>query len=641
MQNTIKMANEQIEFFSGGCLTAYQAKWENITSDPEILQTITGHKIKFWTAPVQYNFPGCIPFSTREAYIIDQEITNLCAKGVITSCDREANDFISTIFLRPKKDGGHRLILNLSKLNEFVEYHHFKMESLNDAIRKMTPNCWMCSIDLKDAYYSVPVHSTSQKYLKFRWKNTYYKFLTFCNGLSCCPRHFTKILKPVFACLREKGHESVVYIDDSYLQGNSYTSCAKNMMTTVDLLSALGFVLHPVKSVFFPTQILVFLGFILNSITMSVKLTTDKADKLCACCNKILLQTHPTIRDVCQLIGILVSACPGVMHGPLFCKQLEIEKIQALKCNHGDFDQTMTLSNLAKSDIHWWLDNIHTATNPIDKGDYALLIQSDSSTLGWGAVCQDLEFSTGGLWTPHDMGHINVLELKAAFLALQSFCNNHKSVHIRLMVDNATAVCYIREMGGSRSPECNKVARDIWLWAKNRNIWLSAAHIPGKLNVSADAESRNFKMETEWMLSTSEFALMCNHFSFIDLEIDIFASRINSQLPVYVSWRSDPGAKFVDAFTSNWADFTFYAFPPFSLIGKVLQKVIQDKASGIIVVPKWCTAHWWPTVLKLSTLPCFYFSRGKQILHQPSHPLLIHPLHRKLQLVAFHLSGKL
>ena len=65
----------------------------------------------------------------------------------------------------------------------------------------------MTSIDLRDAYYSIPVSPTYRKYLKFIWRDQLYQFTCLPMGLSSSPRIFTKIMKPVFAHLRsEWGH---------------------------------------------------------------------------------------------------------------------------------------------------------------------------------------------------------------------------------------------------------------------------------------------------------------------------------------------------------------------------------------------------------------------------------------------------
>ena len=78
---------------------------------------------------------------------------------------------ISPNSIRPKKDGSHRVIFNLKRLNEAVSYRHFKMDTLETAIKLMRPGCYITSNDLKDAYYSIPIAPEHQEYLKFIWKD--------------------------------------------------------------------------------------------------------------------------------------------------------------------------------------------------------------------------------------------------------------------------------------------------------------------------------------------------------------------------------------------------------------------------------------------------------------------------------------
>ena len=118
----------------------------------------------------------------------------------------------------------------------------------------------MASIDLKDAYYSVHIDDLHQKYLNFSWKGNLYQFTCFPNGLALCPRKFTKLLKPVYSTLRMKGHFSVGYIGDSYLQAVEFAHCVHNITDTITLFNNLGFFIHPEKSVFYPTQRLCLFG---------------------------------------------------------------------------------------------------------------------------------------------------------------------------------------------------------------------------------------------------------------------------------------------------------------------------------------------------------------------------------------------
>ena len=165
----------------------------------------------------------------------------------------------------------HRMILNLKSLNKNITHHHFKMNTVLTAVRLMRPGCFMASIDLKDAYHSVSIHSDFQKYLKFSWRGQLYKFACFPNGLAPCPRQFTKLLKPVFSTLRKLGHISVVYIDDTWLTFEDYNSCVNNLADTITLLDMLGFVIHPEKSILIPTQEITFLGFIFSAVNMTLK----------------------------------------------------------------------------------------------------------------------------------------------------------------------------------------------------------------------------------------------------------------------------------------------------------------------------------------------------------------------------------
>ena len=189
-------------------------------------------------------------------------------------------------------------------------------------------------------------------------------------------------------------------------------------------------------------------------------------------------------------------------------------------------------------------------------------------------------------------------------------------------------------MGGIHSKPCNDMARDIWLWCATRHIWLSASHIPGRLNVQADLQSRRVNIDTEWMLKPLLFRRLCT--LFFTPDIDLFASRLNHQLPKYVSWKPDPAAHAVDAYLLPWNNFRFYAFPPFSQIGRVLQKVHQDQAEGLLVVPNWPTQQWFPNVMSMLVARPLLLPPTVAPLQDSS---AVHPLHQKMSLLVCHLSG--
>jgi hypothetical protein len=101
------------------------------------------------------------------------------------------------------------------------------------------------------------------------------------------------------------------------------------------------------------------------------------------------------------------------------------------------------------------------------------------------------------------------------------------------------------------------------------------------------------------MIDSSILQGVLTQFGFQRTNIDIFASRLNTQFPAYVSYRPDPGAIAVDAFTLNLAKFQFYAFPPFSVIATLLQKIQEEGATGIVVVPDWPTQSWYAKAMQM------------------------------------------
>ena len=161
------------------------------------------------------------------------------------------------------------------------------MDTLEKAIKLMRPGCYMTSIDLKDAYYSIPIAPEHRKYLKFIWKDELYAFNSFSMGLSSSPRVFTKLFKPFFSALRSQfGHTCLAYIDDSLYLGESYLECEEAILRTVQLFISLGFKIHPEKSIVIPTQVLDLLGFTRNSILMTASLTDKKADNILQLCQR-------------------------------------------------------------------------------------------------------------------------------------------------------------------------------------------------------------------------------------------------------------------------------------------------------------------------------------------------------------------
>ena len=316
--------------------------------------------------------------------------------------------------------------------------------------------------------------------------------------------------------------------------------------------------------------------------------------------------------------------------GRLYYRHIELSKTRSLKMQKHNFDAPCFISEKAGREVSWWIEHIGEAfayIKAIPRIDYT--IHTDASNLGWGA-CDDIEVSNGRWSEEEQEMHINCLELLAIKFALMSFVPLHPNIkHIRVMSDNTTAISYINKQGGSHSMSLNDIAVQIWLLCVEYGMHISAAHIPGKHNIFADIASRQFQDAAEWMLDPHIFNELVSRWGMPD--IDLFASRLNHQIPTYASWKPDPSSTYIDAMQISWSGMFCYIFPPFSMLWPVLSKLEEDRVSrAIIIIPRWPTQSWFPRVMRKSTSK-FGIRSTDLILPGVDR---IHPMAPKLRLIA-------
>lgn len=575
-------------------------------------------------------------FNAEEKEIICQEIVQLLGLGVIKETQRQEGQILSPIFLRRKKDGGFRMILNLEKFNKFLEYKHFKMENFEQAIRLVNSGVFMASVDLRHAYYSVKIAEEQQRFLCFKWQGKIFQFTCLPNGVADGPRLFTKLMKPVFAVLREKGHIITSFIDDTLICHSTFDGCCESVRATVNLLKKLGFCINEGKSVLVPTRRLEYLGNVIDSENMTVTLPDRRIHKILQCCEELLHSDRAKIRHVARVVGLLVAAVPAAEMGKLHYRRLECAKIAALKAAKGNFDKWMVVTHEMRLDLIWWTSHIALQTRQIFRKGTELDLYTDASNLGWGGHIN--QQSVNGRWSLSESAlHINAKELKAILLVVRSFASLLKGRHVRVFCDNTTAVNYVNEMGGTRSSQCNDICRDLWEWCAVNDIWLTCSHVPGKGNIMADMASRTFNDRHEWKLNEDLFRTISELFGVPS--IDLFASRLNAQVARFCSWKPDPDAEHFDAFSICWSQFELiYLFPPFALIARCLQKIRAESAKGWMVLPLWPSQPWMGTLLTLLVKEPRLIPRGAHILRHPSTEEE-HPILRHTRLMACLLSG--
>lgn len=165
-----------------------------------------------------------------------------------------------------------------------------------------------------------------------------------------------------------------------------------------------------------PSTEIVFLGFLIDSVQMQVYPTKEKREKIIRAGNQLLSSVKPSIREVAGFVGLAGSYCTASDYGANYTKFLELAKNKALSRNKGDYDGRMVLSEEAKKDVHWWLQNVFNLSKDFAHVKWDFTITTDASKSGWGAVSP--KGNTNGRWSSQEtLLHINVLNSKQCFLA--------------------------------------------------------------------------------------------------------------------------------------------------------------------------------------------------------------------------------
>ena len=305
--------------------------------------------------------------------------------------------------------------------------------------------------------------------------------------------------------LRRLAFRIVVYLDDFCLT-NSEGMARSKTLTTAWFLSKLCYVINWKKPSVRPTQREEFLGFVIDTIQLMIFLPPEKVLKITALCLHLLERRCCSLRTLASLIWKLQYASTAILPAPLHCRFMQMSSIKGLARNHQSYVASVDLTGPVLEELIWWVWNLRSWNgksfiNPDPQLD--VVITTDASLSGWGAECQGT--TTQGQWSEEDRTqHINVLELKAAELALKSFTHLWQGSRVQFRLDKTTAASQILKMGSPKSLRCLVVTQEIWEHVLLHKSTAIVQHLPGKENVIADQQSRVFRDSSIWRLDSEE-----------------------------------------------------------------------------------------------------------------------------------------
>ena len=556
-----------------------------------------------------------LPTDTAAASVLDGEVEAMLAKQAVVAVESSEDEIVSCFFARPKKQPGKwRPIVSLKYLNTFLKPIKFRMATIKDIKSWLRPGYYCCSIDLSDAYFTVGLHKSARRYVRFQWRERLYEFCCIMFGLGPSARVFTKVVNAAVAFLRTKFNILVVaYLDDFIIQAATYEQCRLQTEIVILVLQCLGFGVNFSKSNLVPTRVIEHLGFSFDTINMTISVPRDKAEKYRVIVAETIAGGGCSADQLRSLVGKLESLKHAVPIAPLHFRALQAS-FRPLLRGRWRGKKFVPLNSASRADLEWWMVALLPAgplSAPLRRSLATVEIMADASgTHGWGGhsnlggFCQDS-------WTDTELrAHINRKEIWAGHRSIQELARPGDLIDLRL--DNYNAVCYINKMGGTRSRKLCSDAISLWETVLSRGCWVSARWTPRMENQMSDLLSKE-RLDT-WEFSLTTVTADRIWSSFYTPSVDMFASRENRLLSRYYSLRPDSRAEGPDSLSVNrWPD-RCYCFPPVPIIMSVVRKIQQCGIRAILVVPEWRSSLWWDQVEEMLVAPPLVLGPSSRIL---------------------------
>ena len=255
-------------------------KWEALGSSPKVVTTLReGYTLPFRFRPHLTRSPTVISNyrnSAKQSFLVEALYQLINKNAVEPVQNQNSLGFYNRLFLVPKPNNRWRPVLDLSTLNTFLNTESFKMETPETIRTSLQAGEWVTSIDFKDAYFHIPIHNQSRKYMRFHLQGRSYQFKALPFGLSTAHMEFTVVAKEVKLMALQKGIRIHQYLDDWLVRASTHDTCLQHTQILVTLCQELGWLVNKEKSELAPKQVFNFVGYQFDLKEAKVRLTPER-----------------------------------------------------------------------------------------------------------------------------------------------------------------------------------------------------------------------------------------------------------------------------------------------------------------------------------------------------------------------------
>ena len=488
-----------------------------------------------------------------------------------------------------------RMVLDLRNVNPYVAKAKFKYEDLRVAADLLQAGDYLASFDLQSGYHHVPIHEDFQQFLGFSWTYPdgsikFFVFTVLPFGLSSASYIFTKLLRPVCKYWRGLGKRCIIYLDDGFLVDSSFPAAMDFCYLAQRTLDQAGLTVNLAKSSLFPSQCLEWLGLTIDSVRMVFRTPQRKVEKLLGLLRSACSTPLMSPRQVARIAGKLVSlelALGAVVH--LFTRQM-----YAFIGSDPVWDAQRPLAGGARQEFFFWAANLVAFDGTAIRLDSFCVttLECDASATGYGGILRvdgSTEVVRGRFTSAEAETSSTFRELLAIKYSLSALLSLVHGRRITLYTDSKNAVRIIEK--GSQLAHLQSLAVDLFGLAVRGSFVVNAIWVPRDRNQVADEISKMNDTDA-WGIDLETFDHVQSKFG--AFTIDRFADDLNRKVPRFNSRFFCPGTLQVDAFATSWAGDFNWLCPPIKLVGRALRHLRASQAKGVLLVPEWRSAYFWP-----------------------------------------------
>lgn len=581
--------------------------WKSIGCPKSQLTWLSyGYELRFLAPPPMVGFDNHAGAFTHYQFI-DSEIEKRVLRGQFSVVDKSYPKQLHPIDVVPKASGGYRFILDCRLINGFLPDAAFKLENLSIVPQIVQKGSFLFSTDLEDAYFHIPMHPKSRPHLCFQWRGVYYRSNVLPFGLSLAPWVFTKTLRPLVRYCRSLGISVVAYLDD-FLWSAGKPSVDKLVTFVLAVIAALGFSISNKKSDLTPKQVLLFLGLLVNSESLTFEVPKEKLAKILAALSVLLAKAEVgqkiTAQNIAVITGYILAIRLAVAPARIYTRALYACMNQAPY-----WTARVELSAAALNELKFWKSELPNFTSyGMLPAHSSVRLYCDASDDGWGAHCNAATafgfFHTNACAPVTSSTHRELLGLLCAIQSPE-LSRQIENRRVTFVLDSLAGVFNLNKGGGPKA-DLSLLVKQIWNVCSKLGVDATAEWISRNNNEYADALSKHCD-RADWKLNRNLFVFLDRKWG--PHSVDRFASAQNFQCPRYNSRYYDPSAEAINAFHQCWSSENNYANPDFNEVSRVLEHCRADCAAATVVIPVWPSAPWYIPLLQAAVdcvaLPAF------------------------------------